>query len=88
MGTYSISVSDTDGVSSSFVMDDEGKVLTISNDPSFYHLDWTENCPRKNCRNNQTIYSLLCIKKKQDNSTDFMWLVIFLIIAIMKIGIS
>ncbi|NWZ44611.1 MPSF protein, partial [Brachypodius atriceps] len=31
LGTYSISVSDTDGVSSSFVMDDEGKVLTISN---------------------------------------------------------
>lgn len=65
MGTYSISVSDTDGVSSSFVMDDEGKVLTISNDPSFYHLDWTENCPRKNCPNNQTIHSLLCIKEKQ-----------------------
>lgn len=65
LGTYSISVSDTDGVSSSFVMDDEGKVLTISNDSSFYHLDWTENCPRKNCRNNQTIHSLLCIKKKQ-----------------------
>uniref|UniRef100_A0A8C3KCJ1 Myomesin 2 n=1 Tax=Calidris pygmaea TaxID=425635 RepID=A0A8C3KCJ1_9CHAR len=30
LGTYSISVSDTDGVSSSFVMDDEGKMLAIS----------------------------------------------------------
>uniref|UniRef100_A0A8B9IK88 Myomesin 2 n=1 Tax=Anser cygnoides TaxID=8845 RepID=A0A8B9IK88_ANSCY len=33
LGTYSISVSDTDGISSSFVMDDEGKVLTISTIP-------------------------------------------------------
>uniref|UniRef100_A0A8U7MWC3 Myomesin 2 n=1 Tax=Corvus moneduloides TaxID=1196302 RepID=A0A8U7MWC3_CORMO len=33
VGTYSISVSDTDGVSSSFVMDDEGKVLIISTIP-------------------------------------------------------
>lgn len=66
LGTYSISVSDTDGVSSSFVMDDEGKVLIISNLSSLYHLKCTKICPRKIRKElyNSDIISY-ALKKKQ-----------------------
>lgn len=74
LGTYSISVSDTDGISSSFVMDDQGKVLAISNLSLLYHLNCTKNCPRK--KQNRTLplsHHFLCIKGKQkEPSTGFV----------------
>lgn len=55
LGTYSISVSDTDGVSSSFVMDEEGKVFIISSISSLYCLKCTKNCPRRKEKNATTL---------------------------------
>lgn len=69
LGTYSISVTDTDGISSSFVMDDAGKVLTISSPSSLYHLKCTKNCPRKKRKEPYNFHIIFYALKKNKTHT-------------------
>lgn len=88
LGTYSISVSDTDGVSSSFIMDEQGKVLTI-----FLHsitsnaLKTVEVKKKKESQDSHIISYAL--KKRQKRPQNRLGVITyFLTITIMKVGIT